>query len=404
MPRYTYQAKDVSGNRIKGELEVADERSLIKMLREKNLVPSSIVESIPKKSFGFNFSFGPPVPLSEIVIFSRQLATMIQAGIPILQALEILSEQTDHKKFKVILKDVAKRVASGSSIFQAMSKYEDVFSEFFVHIVKAGEESGNLDEILDRVAIYLEKSEKITRKVKSALVYPAVVISMAIAITGLMIVKVIPVFVEMYSDFDLALPLPTQILIQTSAFVRANLLWIGLGAAGTVFGLRQFGRTSHGGYVLDSVKLKLPIFGVLLQKVAVSRFSRTMSTLLKSGVPILRAMEVVAKTSGNKVLEKAIADSSQSVREGRKISVPLKKTKIFPPMVIRMIAIGETTGELETMLTKVADFYDDQVDAAVSSLTSIIEPLIIGFLGIVIGGIVVSMFLPMFGMITAIGT
>lgn len=399
MNRYTYVAKDALGKRVKGELQAKDQTVVAEILKRKKLTPVTVSQKKEKKAS--TFAFGK-VPLSEVVIFSRQLATMIGAGIPVLQALEIVSEQTDHVKFKQVLADVARRVASGQSIFKSMVQHEKVFTEFFVHIIKAGEESGNLDEILDRVAVYLEKTDQIIRKVKSAMIYPIIVMSMALAITVLMLVKVIPVFVEMYEGFSIDLPAPTAMLIQTSDFLRNNLLWIGMGAVFFTFCFKKYAASTKGNLVVDRMKLHLPIFGIVLRKVAVSKFTRTLGTLLKSGVPILRAMDIVAKTSGNKVIEKAIMESSRSIREGRKISEPLEEANVFPPMVIRMIAVGEESGEIERMLEKISDFYDDQVDAAVSGLTSMIEPLVIAFLGIVIGGIVISMFMPMFQMVNAI--
>jgi len=402
MPQYNYVAKDFSGKRIAGRLEMADRGAVLQMLRQKNLVATSITEQQAKNKDGFRFSFGGSVPLSEVVIFTRQLATMIDAGIPILQSLEILSERTEHKRFKGILEDVTKKVAAGSSIHRAMASYQSTFTEFLVYIVKAGEESGHLDEVLDRVAISLEKTEKIVRKVKSALLYPAVVIAMAIVITSLMLIKVIPVFVDMYGSMDVELPVPTQILIQTSDFIRANLLWIGMALFGAVFALRQYSKTKGGSYVMDSMKLRLPVFGELIRKVGISKFSRTLGILLRSGVPILRAMEIVSKTSGNKVIEKTVADAIPAIREGKNLSEQLKASKVFPQMVIRMIGVGEASGELESMLDKVADFYDDEVDTLVAGLTTLLEPLIIAFLGVVIGGIVISMFLPMFQMVNVV--
>lgn len=399
MHRFAYTAKDAGGKRVKGEIQAKDQTVATEILKRKKLNPLTVKQLKEKKPS--KMAFGK-VPLSEVVIFARQLATMIGAGIPVLQALEIVSEQTDHVKFKFILTDVARRVASGQTIFKSMVQHQKVFTEFFVHIIKAGEESGNLDEILDRVAIYLEKTDQIIRKVKSAMIYPIVVMSMAVAITILMLVKVIPVFVEMYQGFDIELPAPTQFLINASDFMRNNLLMMMIGAVVFSFLFKKYASTEKGNLAVDRLKLRLPVFGVVLRKVAVSKFTRTLGTLLKSGVPILRAMDIVAKTSGNKVIEKAIDESAKSIREGRKISEPLDEAKVFPPMVIRMIAVGEESGEIEMMLEKISDFYDDQVDAAVSGLTSMIEPLVIAFLGIVIGGIVISMFMPMFQMVNAI--
>ncbi len=402
MPSYQYVAKDTAGQTLRGTLQGSDRNMVLQLLRQKNLTPIALTESVPKPASAFSMNFGGKVPMSEIVIFARQLATMIDAGIPILQSLEILSEQTDHKAFRKVLVDVAKRVAAGASIHKALNQHPRVFSDFFIHLIKAGEESGNLDEILDRVAGYMEKSDKLARKVKSAMVYPAVVMSMAIAITALMLIKVIPVFAEMYQGFDIELPLPTRVLMGLSNGLRANILWIIGGAVVVFFGYRMYSKTPAGALMIDTLTLKMPVFGPLIRKVSVSKFTRTLSTLLKSGVPILRAIEIVAKTSGNHLLEKVIGSSGKAVREGRKLSEPLKESNVFPPMVIRMIAVGETSGELEKMLSKISDFYDDQVDVAVAGLTSLIEPLVIAFLGIVIGGIVISMFMPMFKMATLV--
>lgn len=397
MANFQYVAKDAEGKTIRGTLS-GDRTAVLQQLRQKNLIPVALTEAAPKNPSALSLSFGGKVPLAEVVIFARQLATMIDAGIPILQSLEILSEQTDNKKLREVLKDVAKRVAAGTSIHKAVGHHPRVFSDFFIHLVKAGEESGNLDEILDRVAGYLEKSDKLARKVKSAMIYPAVVMSMAVGITALMLIKVIPVFAEMYSGFDIELPLPTRVLMGLSDGLRANFLYIIGGIAASFFLFRTYAKSEGGALTVDRFKLRLPVFGPLIRKVAVSKFTRTLSTLLKSGVPILRALDIVAKTSGNRLLEKVILSSSKAVREGRKLSDPLGESRVFPPMVIRMIAVGETSGELEKMLSKISDFYDDQVDVAVAGLTSLIEPLVIAFLGIVIGGIVISMFMPMFQM------
>lgn len=401
MKTFRYTVRTSEGKIQRGRLKFEDRDRLFEDLRRRKWVPISVTEEAeaPRSS-----SFGRGgVPLTEIVLFARQLATMMNAGIPILQALEIVGEQTEHRVFRSVLNDVAKKVAAGTSMSRAMGAHQRIFSDFFVYTVRAGEESGNLDEILNRVATYLEKTEKIIRKVKSAMIYPAVVMTMALLITLLMMVKVIPVFVEMYAGFDVELPLATRALIGTSDFLRTNLLAV-LGGAGVLaFLLNRAGRTPQGAYLLDRVKLNFPVFGLLMRKAAISKFTRTLGTLLKSGVPILRAMDIVAKTSGNRVIEEAVLGSVKSVREGKKITEPLAAAKVFPPMVIRMISVGETSGEMEAMLEKISDFYDEQVDAAVSGLTSLIEPFVIAFLGVVIGGIVIAMFLPIFSMVNAVG-
>ncbi len=338
------------------------------------------------------------VKIDDIAIFARQLATMVDSGIPLVQSLDILSEQIENKGFAGVIADVRKDVEAGSNLSEALARYPRVFSEFFINMVKAGESSGMLDDILERVATYLEDTAALQRKVKSALMYPAVISCMAVVVVIVLLVKVIPVFEEIFAGFGANLPAPTQALIDLSNGLRKYFIVI-IGGLGVVFFLlRRYFNTEKGRLQLDRAKLKMPVFGVLFRKIAVSKFTRTLSTLVKSGVSILNAFEIVAKTSGNKVVEDAVNNVRVSVKEGENIADPLAKSGVFPPMVTRMISVGEQTGELEKMLLKIADFYDEQVDAAVSGLTSLIEPLIIAFLGIVIGSIVIAMFLPIFKM------
>jgi len=319
---------------------------------------------------------------------------MVDAGIPLVNALDILAEQVENASFKQIISKIRDDVETGSSLSEALSKHETIFSKLFISMVRAGESSGMLDEILDRVATYLEKTSNLQRKIKSALVYPAAVTLMAIAITTFLMIKVVPVFKDIYSGFGAKLPTPTHIMMTLSDIVRQYFyiviaLLIILGIA-----LKKYIQTEKGSRQFDGLKLHLPIFGTLLRKVAVGKFTRTLSTLIRSGVPILNSLEIVSKTAGNKVIEMAVDNVGTNVREGEPIADPLARSGVFPPMVVRMISVGEQTGELEKMLSKIADFYDEQVDAAITGLTSLIEPLIIAFLGIVIGGIVICMFLP----------
>lgn len=398
MSFFRYVARDTAGKSVRGEIEAPDERALVNILRAKNLMIISIAERKEgAKKFKLPFMSGQS-PLSELVLFSRQMATMVDAGIPLLQALEILWEQTENKEFRKTLGSVRQAVSAGSSLSQALAKQGDVFPEIFVNMIRAGEESGNLDEILDRLAGYMEKTAKLIAKVKSAMIYPSVVIFMALAITTLLLIKVIPVFKDMYADFDATLPKPTMILIQISDFLKSYIGFILVALIGIVITILQMSRTKKGGYMLDGLKLKLPVFGILIRKVSVSKFTRTLATLLRSGVPILKALEITAKTSGNQIVGEAIMKVRSSIREGENIAEPLRQSKVFPPMVVRMIGVGEKTGELEKMLNKIAEFYEEQVDAAVAGLTSIIEPMIIAFLGVVIGGIVICMFLPIFSL------
>ncbi|MDP2980718.1 MAG: type II secretion system F family protein [Candidatus Omnitrophota bacterium] len=392
MPTFKYTAKETTGKTVSGILEYSDKELLIDALRKKDLVIISIEETAKRRIM----SLGGSVKLDEIVIFSRQLATMVDSGIPLVQALDILCEQIETPVFKNILAKIKDDIETGSSLSDALARHPAVFSTLYVNMVRAGESSGALDDILDRLAAYLEKSNMLQRKVKSSLVYPAVVISMAILITLVMLIKVIPTFKGIFTMLGGTLPLPTRILILVSDTIREMFLYVVAVIIAIVFALKKYMRTPQGKENFDKILLRLPILGALFRKVAVAKFSRTFATLVKSGVPILVSLEIVGKTAGNTVIEKAVESVRNGIKEGENIADPLAKSGAFPPMVVRMIKVGEQTGELEKMLTKIADFYEDQVDAAVSGLTSLIEPLIIAFLGIVIGGIVIAMFLPVF--------
>ena len=402
MPLFKYVAKNMEGKTISGILEAGDKGALVGKLREKDLIIVTVTETKGAAPAGKQLFGGKSIKLDDLVIFSRQLATMVDAGIPLVSALDILGEQSEHKTFSNMILQVRDSVETGSSLSDALGKHSKVFSPLFVNMVKAGESSGMLDEILDRLAMYLEKTSNLQKKVQSALIYPCVISVMAIIITAVLLLKVIPVFKEIFAGFGAALPMPTQILINVSDFMR-DYFFFGIGAL--VVGLFLFTRyisTEKGRYRLDAFMLKMPIFGMLLTKVAVSKFTRTLSTLVKSGVPILNSLEIVGKTSGNKVIERAVVSVHSSIKEGENIAEPLAKSKVFPSMVVRMVGVGEQTGELEKMLSKIADFYDAQVEAAVSGLTSLIEPIIIAFLGVVIGTIVICMFLPIFKISTII--
>lgn len=401
MPIFKYVAKDEEGNTVNDFIEAKDEMVALDMLRVKNLIIISIIQQKEEKTVLKRGS--KKIKPEELVIFSRQLATMVNAGIPLVQSLDILSEQMESITFRQIVTTVRSDVEAGSSLSAALEKHPKVFTLLYTNMVKAGETSGMLDEILDRLAGYLEKNGSLQRKVKSAMVYPAVVSLMAIGITLVLLLKVIPTFKEIFSTLGGTLPLPTQILIGLSDTLRKYFLIAVIVLGLIAVGLGKLVQTPQGRAKFDQLKLNLPVFGPLLRKVAVARFSRTLSTLIRSGVPILGALEIVGKTSGNVVIEAAVEKARIGIREGESISAPLAKSKAFPPMVTRMISVGEESGELEKMLTKIADFYEDQVDAAVSGLTSLIEPLIIAFLGIVVGSIVVAMFLPIFKITELIG-
>jgi len=404
MPTFRYAAKDMTGRSVAGVLDSPDERALANLLRQQKLIIISIRPEAKKTAFSLkNFGFKSKIKLPELVLFSRQFATMIDSGIPLVQALEILTDQIDHPGFKKIIGEIKKDVSTGATFHEALAKHPQAFSPLFVNMVKAGESSGALDDIMERLASYLEKTDSLIRKVRSALIYPIVVSAMAVLITLVLMLKVVPVFKSIFADFGGKLPLPTLILLAISDFlIHYFMIWFGLLVIG-IFLIVRFFRTEVGATLLDNYKLKMPIFGPIFKKVAVSKFSRTLATLVKSGVPILSALEIVGKTAGNRVIEKAVNNVRVSIREGESISEPLMKSKVFPPLVVRMISVGEKTGELEKMLSKIADFYDDQVDATVSGITSLIEPLVISFLGIIIGTIVICMFLPIFKLSTLVG-
>lgn len=399
MNNFEYIAKDKSGSTVTGILEGGSENEINDILHKRDLIIISIKQTKSK----IVKSKGKKVKLEELVIFSRQLATMIDAGIPLVQALNILSEQIENVNFKQVIISVYKDLQGGVNFCEAISKYPNIFSDLFVNMTRAGEVSGKLDDVLDRLAIYLEKTSSLNRKVRSSLVYPAVVVTMAILITTLLLVKVVPTFKNIFDTLGGRLPLPTQILIGVSeAFRRYFLVVAGIFVL-TVIVLKKYISTEKGRFNFDVFKLKVPVIGQLFRKVAIAKFSRTFATLIKSGVVVLNALEIVAKTSGNKLIEKSVLAGRETVRSGELISETFLKNKVFPPMVCRMIGVGEQTGQLEKMLSKIADFYDEQVDAAVSGLTSLIEPMVIAFLGIIIGGIVISLFLPIFKITELIG-
>jgi len=401
LPNFRYTARDKDGKAVSGVMDSANSASLVDVLRQKELTIISIEEVREKAKTSMSIG-GDKASPEDLVIFSRQLATMVDAGIPLVGALDALQDQMERAGFKNIVKKVRDNVEGGLSLSESLSKQPNVFSPFFINMVRAGESSGDLDEILDRVAIYMEKTIALVRKVKSSLIYPAVVIFMAIAITMFLIIFVVPTFKNIFSTIGVSLPVPTLILIAISDMLRKWIIIVIIVLCAFIFILSKLIKTEKGALAWDRMLLKIPVIGPLLRKVAVARFARTLSTLQKSGVSILTALEIVGKTSGNKVIEMAVIKTKLSIKEGESIAQPLAASKVFPPMVTRMISVGEQTGKLEEMLSKIADFYESEVDAAVSGLTSLIEPLIIAFLGIVVGGIVVSMFLPIVKLIQVV--
>ncbi|MFZ5800470.1 MAG: type II secretion system F family protein [Candidatus Omnitrophota bacterium] len=394
MPLFKYSAIDKASRKINGKMLADSQAIVVDELRKRELVITSVVE-VKKGAFSEMHLFkAKKVRIEELVAFSRQLATMIEAGIPLMQSLDALQEQITAGEFKRVLNTIRSDIEVGNSLSGSFAKHPHIFDTLYINMVKAGESSGMLNIILERISSYLEKTVGLQRKVKSAMVYPAIVISMAVIITAVLLVKVVPTFKGIFDMLGGDLPMPTKILILLSDIIRKWILYA-VGVLGMIgFLVGRYIHTETGRLKFDQLKLKLPVVGELFRKVSISRFSRTLSTLTQSGVPILGALEIVGKTSGNKVLELAVNNVRNNVREGESIAQPLIKSGVFPPMVTRMISVGEQTGELEKMLGKIADFYDEEVDAALAGLTSMIEPLIIAFLGIVIGGIVIALFLP----------
>lgn len=401
MPIYKWEGKTLKGVIKKGEMEAATEGAIRIHLRQQNIIPTKIAAK--GKEFTISLPFGKRVQQRSIAIFTRQLATMIDAGLPLVQSLEILSSQQDNKTFKGILREIREDVEGGSTFAGALKKHPTVFNDLYTNLVVAGEEGGILDNILNRLAAYIEKAEALKKKVKSALVYPSVIVTVAIGVVAILMIFVIPVFETMFSSAGQNLPLPTMIVVEISKFVRKYVFIVVPAIILAIFLLRKYHHTENGKTVMDRVLLKAPVFGDLFRKIAVARFSRTLGTLVSSGVPILDGLNIVSKTAGNKVIETAILNARASIREGETIAEPLGRSNIFPPMVIQMISVGESTGALDSMLTKIAEFFEDEVDVAVGNLTSMLEPLLMIFLGIVIGGVVIAMYLPIFQMASAVG-
>ncbi|MDD3296349.1 MAG: type II secretion system F family protein [Candidatus Omnitrophica bacterium] len=401
MKLFAYVVKDKDGNVTKGTVEAETKESLIQHFHKQQQLIFSISETKvkPKKKAHRG------VKTDDLVVFSRQFTTLIESGIPVVECLGILESQVETAYFKSVITDSLREVKEGASLSAAFKKHKDVFPDIYLSMVEAAEASGNLPDILNRVSVYLEKSSALRKKVLSALYYPVVIILMAIAITGFLVFKVIPTFKEIFASLGGVLPLPTQILIAFSDFIRKPVILLSiLGILIIVsFIFKRYIRTDKGKRNFHKMLLKLPVFGELIRKMAIAKFSRTFATLAKSGVSIMNCLDIVAKTSGNKIIEEAVLASKKSIQEGQPISVPLERTGVFPPMVVKMVAIGERSGRLEEMLSKIAQFYEEQTDAMVAGLASLIEPMVIAFLGVVVGGIVVSLFLPIIKITQYIG-
>lgn len=402
MAVYIWEAKTGKGEKRSGELEAPDETTVRVQLRRLQLTPTKIKKK-PKDLLGNIKFLKPRVTQKDLVIFTRQLSTMIDAGLPLIQGLDILANQQVNKTFKDVLVDIKTNVETGSTFADSLGKHDKIFDSLFSKMVAAGELGGILDVILNRLAVYMEKVMKLKKKVKSAMTYPLVVLCIAVLVVAIILIFVIPVFQKMFADFGQALPAPTQIVINLSEFFKKNIIFMIAGLIAFVFAFRRFYSTAKGRKWVDRLVLRLPVFGPLVRKVAVAKFTRTLGTLISSGVPILDSLNIVAGTAGNKIIEEAILKVRVSISEGRTIAEPLMETGVFPNMVVQMINVGETTGALDAMLGKIADFYDDEVDAAVDALTSMIEPFMMVFLGGTIGGLVIAMYLPIFKMASAVG-
>jgi len=396
MPFYTWKGKTRQGTVTKGVMEAANEEAVMAQLRGQMLTPMTV--KVKPKDLSDYFSFlKQPIKTKDLVIFTRQFATMIDAGLPLVQCLKILGDQQENPTFKTIIDDVRNEVEQGSTFADALSKHPKPFDSLFCNLVAAGEIGGILDTIMNRLAAYLEKADKLARKVKGAMVYPATVSVVAVAVIVVLLVKVIPTFEKMFADFGSDLPGPTQIVVDISNFLQEWIVFAMVGVAIVIVSFSQARiRSRKFRRATDALFLKAPIFGPLIRKVAVARFTRTLGTMISSGVPILDGLDIVAKTAGNVVIEEALVSVRNAIAEGRTIAEPLAESGVFPGMVVQMIAVGEETGAMETMLGKIADFYDDEVDVAVDALTSMLEPLMMVGLGGTVGSMLIAMYLPIF--------
>ncbi|HEX6816204.1 MAG TPA: type II secretion system F family protein [Gemmatimonadaceae bacterium] len=395
MPTFAYTARTLGGELKTATMDAASRDEVVAQLRRQKLIVVKIDEEKAKKRMG-------RIKTRDIVIFTRQFATMINAGLPLVQALDILSKQSENKALQDVTRQVVYDVESGHTVADALRRHPKAFADLYVNMVAAGEAGGILDTILLRLATFLEKNDALVGKVKSAMIYPAVIMSVAVVAIVVLLIFVIPVFQNMFASVNLSLPLPTRVVIGLSSFLKHYWWLMGAGIWGGIFMLRQYYRAPAGRLQVDRFMLRVPVLGDLLRKSAVSRFTRTLGTLISSGVSILDGLEITAKTAGNQVIHNAIMESRSSIAGGDTISAPLQKSNVFPPMVISMIAVGEQTGGLDEMLSKIADFYDTEVDTAVSGLLSLMEPIMIVFLGVIVGGMVVAMYLPIFDMINAV--
>jgi len=401
MPVYVWKGKNSYGDKRKGEIEAPDQAAALAQVKRLR-ISDPVIKEKPKDLFENIALFKPKVTGKDIVVFTRQLSTMIDAGLPLVQGLEILEKQQSNPTFKKALGEIRSDVESGSTLSDSMRKHPKIFDDLFNNMIEAGETGGILDTILTRLSVFMEKSMVLKKKIKGALTYPAICLAVSILILVVILVFVIPVFESMFKGFGSSLPLPTQIVVSMSNFFKANFLYMFIGFFIISMIVKKIYNTEKGRLLMDKGMLYTPVFGPLLRKVAVSKFTRTLSTMLSAGVPILEALQVVARTAGNKVIEQAVFRVSDSIAEGRPIAEPLEESGVFPNMVVQMINVGESVGALDSMLEKIADFYDEEVDQAVENLTAMIEPFMMVFLGGMIGGIVVAMYLPIFNIVNLV--
>ena len=399
MAIFLWEGKTAQGRVLKGELEASNLEAVFAILRDRRIRP--IPNRIREKGRGLDAEikipgFGEKLKARDLSVFTRQFATMIDAGLPIVQCLDIQTQQSESKVLRNTLRAIKQDVEGGSTLAEALRKHPKIFDDLYVNMVQAGEAGGVLNAILNRIALFIEKANKLKKKVKGAMIYPCTIIVVAIVVVAILLIFVIPVFAELYGSMGKALPAPTQITINISNWVRANCLYMIFALVGIIVGIRFYYQTDNGQMNIDRLLLRLPVVGDLLRKVAVARFSQNMAILLSSGVPILDGLAITARTAGNRVIEKAIMDSRVSISQGRTVAEPLRESKIFPPMVCQMVAVGEHTGGLDNMLRKVAELYEDEVDDAVANLTALMEPMIMVVLGVILGGLVISMYLPIF--------
>ncbi len=403
MAVFTYVGRNAQGVTKKGELAAKTKDEAAAQLRQQRIVVSSLEEKTEGGRFGFG---GGSITDRDVVIFTRQFGTMINAGLPLIQCLEILSTQCENKVFGKVIGEIKLEVESGSTFADAIRKKPKAFDELYANMIHAGEIGGLLDTVLVRLAVHMEKAMKLKSQIKSAMVYPAAILGVSVIVISVLMVWVIPIFAKMFLEMSggkSGLPGPTQLVIDASNFMQANIVYMVIAGAAGVSGMKKYYATPKGRYNMDKLALKVPVMGDLIRKASVAKFTRTLGTLITSGVPILEGLSITAKTSGNKVVEEVIVGARSSISEGKTVAEPLSKSDVFPKMVIHMISVGESTGALDAMLNKIADFYDEEVDAAVASLTALLEPMMMVFLGTVIGFIVIAMYLPIFKMASVVG-